>query len=158
MVRAGDVVLASDISVQACRVNRTAVLSIPDSSATTVTFDAELFDTDGMHSTVTNSSRITINTAGIYVVGFVGTMQARSDYVRTLSEIILNGAVSIGRQGGPGTSSSVPQTMNASCVYQFAAGDYVEVTVFQDNSANAASNLEQVSDRSPQFYAARIGS
>jgi hypothetical protein len=43
-------------------------------------------------------------------------------------------------------------------VYQFVAGDYIEVQVFQDNTANAARTLDATDERSPEFYAARIGS
>jgi len=158
MVQAGDIIRASDIAVQACRVKRTAVQSITDSSATAVAFDDEQFDTDGMHSTSVSNTRITINTAGIYVVGFTGTFVAGADYVRTYAELRIAGSIGIARQQTSGTSTSVPQAINVSTVWQFAAGDYVEVLVFQDNTANAARNLELVASRSPEFYAARIGS
>jgi len=158
MVQAGDIIRASDISVQACRVRRTAALSISDNSATAVSFDDEDFDTDGMHSTSVNNSRITINTAGIYVVGFTGTLAGSADYVRTYAELRINGATGIARQQTSGTTSAVPQAINVTTVYLFSATDYVEVLVYQDNTANAARNLELVADRSPEFYAARIGS
>ena len=155
MVRAGDIIRASDVAVQACRVTRSSALSIPDGGAvTTVGFDAEVFDTDGMHSTVTNNSRITIQTAGFYTVGFNGTLATDAAYVRSFCEVVLNGSTSLGRSQTPGVSSQ--QTLSISTVYQFDVGDYVELQVFQDSTA--AHNLEVTADRSPEFWAARIGS
>lgn len=156
MVTAGEVIRASDVAVQACRVNRTAALSIAAATTTVVAFDAEEFDTDGMHSTVTNNSRITINKSGFYVVGFNGTLAASSAYIRTFAELRINGTTGIARSQSPGTSVSVQQTLGVHTVYQFDAGDYVEVQVFQDSGGS--KNLEVTADRSPEFYAARIGS
>jgi hypothetical protein len=158
MPLAGDIIRASDVVAQFCRVTRTVVQSISDNSATAVAFDDELLDTYGMHSTSTNNSRITIAVSGVYDIGFTGSFAAAADYVRTFAELILNGATNIARAGGPGTSNSVPQPVNVTTQYQLDAGDYVEVQVFQDNTANAARNLEVVADRSPQFYVSRVGS
>ena len=41
--------------------------SLTYTSATNIAYDAENFDTDGMHDNSTNTSRITINTAGVYL-------------------------------------------------------------------------------------------
>lgn len=158
MPTAGQVVRASDVVVQECSVNRTVAQSITDATTTTVAFDAEITDTDGMHSTSVNNSRITIQTAGVYSVGFVGSFAAAADYVRTSATILLNGTAGIARGQTPGTSTSAPQILWANRVYRFAVGDYIEVELFQDNTANAARNLEVVANRSPEFYAARIGS
>lgn len=159
MPTAGQIIRASDVAVQACRATRTVAQSITDNTVTTVAFDDELFDTDGMHSVSVNNSRITIVTAGFYMVGFNGTFAAGSDYVRTFAELVMNvGATSLGRNQTPGTSTSVQQTLHVSCMHQFDAGDYIEVQIYQDNTAGAARNLEVTADRSPQFWAARIGS
>lgn len=42
--------------------------SINSGSYTVLTFDAETLDTDDMHSTTTNNSRVTFQTTGIYLV------------------------------------------------------------------------------------------
>jgi hypothetical protein len=156
MPSAGEVIRASDVAVQACRVTRTAVQSVSDNSLTVVAFDDERFDTDTMHDTVTNNSRITINTAGIYVVGFNGRFPAGSDYARAFAVLRLNGTTEISRSSSAVASTNTPQ-MNVTTVHQFDATDYIEVQVFQDNTANTARDLEQVADLSPEFYAARIG-
>lgn len=158
MVRAGEVIRASDVAVQACRVTRSAVQSIPDNAVTTVAFDAEEFDTDGMHSTVTSNSRITINTAGFYIVGFNGLLAGAADYTRTFAILIANGSTEIARSSFGNLPISTTPQLDVTTVDQFDAGDYIEVQVYQDNTVNAARNLEQTAARSPEFYAARIGS
>ena len=145
-------------SVQACRVSRVAAQSITDNSITTVNFDDEIFDTAGMHSTSVSNSRITINTAGIYIVGFTGHFASGNDYARTLGILLLNGTTDIARAQNTGTAVTVQQYINLNTVYQFDVADYVEVQVYQDNTASAARNLEVRADRSPQLSAARIGS
>jgi len=160
MVSAGEVIRASDVAVQACRVTHTTTQSIPNGSAgTVVSFNDESFDTDAMHSTVTNNSRITINTAGIYTVGFSGSLAAAADYTRTFSVVRINGTTDITRQqNNVGTATSLTQFLDVNTVHQFVAGDYIEVLVGQSNGAAASRNLESTADRSPVFYAARIGS
>lgn len=159
MPNAGDIIRASDVAVQACRVNRTVAQSLTDNTLTTIAFDDELFDTDGMHDTVTNNSRITINTAGFYTVGFVGVIAANSDYSRTETYLRINGSTVIAFNLKDGTDlGSQSQTLAVSTVYEFVVGDYIEVRVLQDNSSSAARDLEATGDQSPHFYAARIGS
>lgn len=159
MPSAGDLVRASDVAVQACRATRTSAVSIADATETTVSFNAERFDTDTMHDSVTNSSRITIKTAGIYAIGFHGMFAAAADYVGAYAILRLNGTTEIAR--GPQVTT-VSFSMNPQVVVhtidQFDVADYIEVRVFQNNSANVARNLEQTDERTPEFYAARIGS
>jgi hypothetical protein len=157
MPLAGEIIRASDVNCPACRVTRTAVQGIPDAGTpTAVAFTSERFDNDGMHDNATNNSRITFISAGIYVVGFHGMLAAAGDYVRAFCIIRLNGATELCRSTAAVAATATPQ-MDVSTVDSFAAGDYVEALVFQDNAANAARNLEQTDRRSPEFYAARIG-
>lgn len=158
MPNAGDVLRASHIAVQACRATRVAAQSITDNTTTVVAFDDEQIDNNGMHSTVTNNSRITIVTEGFYVIGFNGTFAAGADYTRSFAELRVNGATPLARMQTPGTSTSTQQTLCVQTMQFFAANDYIEVQVYQDNTANTARNLEVTADRSPVFYAARIGS
>ena len=50
------------------KVYNNANISVPNAQTTLIAFNSEMFDTDSMHSTSTNPSRITINTAGKYLV------------------------------------------------------------------------------------------
>lgn len=157
MVSAGQVARAADVAVQACRVSRTVSQSIPDQVDTVVAFDAEKFDNDDMHDVTTNNSRITINHAGFYEVGFHGRFQSAADYRAVLASINLNGN-SIGQILIPGTTISLPQRVSISTMSKFEVGDFLEVTVYQDNTANVSRTLDMSPDYSPEFWAARIGS
>jgi hypothetical protein len=153
----GEIIRAVDVSVQACRVTRAAAQSIPDNVITTVAFDEERFDTDGMHNVVTNNSRITINTAGIYIVGFNGILQSDT-YVTSFALLRVNGTTEIARGSRQYLPSTLQSHIQVQTVYQFVAGDYIEVQVYHDNPGNIARNLDATDERTPEFYAARIGS
>lgn len=151
-----DALRAGLIEQPCCRVTRTAVLSIPDASLTAVNFTAERFDTDTMHDNTTNNTRITFTQAGVYTVGFHGSLDNGTDYTRLFAVLRKGGATEIARSTNGNGSSSSGAMIDVSTVYKFAAAEYVEVLILQDNSANVARDLLQVDDRTPEFYACRV--
>jgi hypothetical protein len=158
-VEAGGIVRASDIAAVACRVMRSTNQSIPDDTMTTVTtLTTEVYDIGEMHSTVSNSQRITFPVGGVYVVGFQGRFASASDYRVCQAVILMNGATEVAVAQFSGTSNAIPQRVFVTSVYSFSAGDYIEAQVYQDNTANASRNLEFVAGQSPVFWAARVGS
>ena len=54
-------------SPPSCRVHEVNTQTITTATLTTVTFTSEDWDTDSMHSTVSNTGRITTNTVGRYL-------------------------------------------------------------------------------------------
>jgi hypothetical protein len=125
-----------------CRVSKTADQSIPDNAPTVVTFDAEQFDTAGMHDNVTNNSRITIQTPGVYLIVGQASWATNASGRRDLS-FKLNGNFASG--SGPWGTLSKPanagfDAANISQVAVLAAADYVELSVFQ--SSGGALNLK----------------
>lgn len=142
----------------ACRVFHSVAQSIAEATFVVVAFDSERFDTDAMHDTVTNNSRITFNTAGLYVVSFTGAFDGFADYTAAGGHIRLNGATQIGNTNiGTVGSTTLNPDLNITTLYKFAVGDYVEVRVAHDNAANAARNLLRLGNNSPEFAAVRIG-
>jgi hypothetical protein len=78
----------------ACRLVNTTNIS-PFTSGNTITWNSESFDTDGMHSTTTNTDRITIATAGIYYVyGVVNSTLASAGGSTMSIECRVNGSAS----------------------------------------------------------------
>lgn len=118
---------------------RTSAQTINDATATAMQFDAaDEFDTDVMHDTVTNNSRITIQTTGVYIVIGRAVYSAASDAFQSIA-IRLNGSttlttVSHPTAGGGGSGTEY----NCSVAYAFTAGDYVELVCYQDNTANTS--------------------
>lgn len=131
-----------------CKAIRSGNLSY--TSATAVAWNDEAFDTDGMHDNSTNNSRITINTAGIYLfvlnvhITFTGTYTPGPDL-----QIIHSADGAIGYWYG-GSSVAGAGVFNLSAVAECAASDYVEAKLTTTGAsgvtviASAASYLSAV--------------
>jgi hypothetical protein len=68
-----------------CGVYAGAGISCANQTWTLVTFDTESWDTDSMHSTVTDTSRVTINTSGQYLVTFYARFLSNATGYRQLN-------------------------------------------------------------------------
>lgn len=129
----GDVVrddLEFLIDPPACSVFNSGNQSVPTATVTVLTANSEFFDNDGMHSTVTNNSRITAQTAGRYL-----TMSAVSFATGTGSRTVsflLNGSSTLNAILLPAVSGNVTRVV-ALRLITLAAGEYVETRVSQDS-------------------------
>lgn len=142
----------------ACRVYHNSNQSVNDNTLTLVAFNSERYDTNAMHDPVTNNGRITINTAGLYIVTFNGRFPAAADYEVADCHLRLNGSTYIANNsGGRSKAASADLLFGLTTVYKFAAADYIEIQVHQDNTANTARNLEAQGNYSPEFSATWIG-
>lgn len=156
---------ASDFSVSSgavtrnfigCRVTNSSDQSIDHNTSTALTFNTEYFDTDSMHSTVSNTSRITITTAGKYVVGGQVRWAYNNDTGRRNMFILLNGNTQIMYEARPPVQQTNVRTDLTGCtIYNFSASDYIELWVLQ----NSGGSLDAVSvgEFAPVFWAYRIG-
>jgi hypothetical protein len=143
----------------ACRVYRTTNQSIPNAAFTILTFDAERYDTAGLHSTSVATSRITIGTAGLYLVTGHIEWGGDGDYLRRIFDVLLNGATTIARHSNETAAQNIPNSepWSIATAYKFAANDYVELRVYQSNTSAAANNINAVTNYSPEFSATWIG-
>jgi hypothetical protein len=141
----------------ACRVYHNANQSIAHFSSVVAAFNSERYDTDAMHDIATNNSRITINTAGLYVVTFSGEMASAADYTWIQVLIRLNGTTAIAAQTLQGNAGGFVQQISLSTQYKFAAANYIEVVLFHANGASAARNLNAAGNLSPEFSATWVG-
>lgn len=128
-----------------CRVYRNAALSHTSSANNqTPAFDTESFtNTDGGAVsgmwTSGDGSKITIRTAGVYVVTATIQFAANGTGFRQL-EILLNGTTVIGKEVEAG-NSSYSSTLNASTIYSFAATNYIQCQVYQNSGGNLAYDV-----------------
>jgi hypothetical protein len=100
-------------------------------------FDTEQYDSDGMHSTSSNTGRITATTAGLYSVRFNLAFAANATGIRTAS-LRKNGTeVTFART--PATSAGIAACGGAFDVY-LAAGDYLELWGTQTSGGALASS------------------
>lgn len=147
---AGQIVLDTDLAAiiaassnkPVCRVVANATQSIPDAVITSIAFAAEDMDSHGMHSTVTNNERVTPTVAGIYRVRGTVYLPGRVDYSNMNATIRKNGATMLSpsdRKANLVNAQAVSLTAEV-LVDMNGTTDYVELTVFQDNTANTASS------------------
>lgn len=141
----------------ACRVYHAATQSIVTSGTPQIlAFNTERFDTNTMHDTVTNNSRITINTAGLYVVNAYVEFAASATGTREV-DLLVNGTTFIAVDLRPATAAGTT-VIAVSSMWKFAATDYVQARVTQ--SSGGALNVSAGSATSAHtcdFSAAWVG-
>lgn len=109
-----------------------------------VTFDSERYDTDGIHDTVTNPSRLTCRTAGKYMIGAHIAFGASTASLQVL--IRLNGTTYLASQQTPVASTQ----MSISTCWDLDVGNYVEFYVAQGTGAPLAIGISPA--YSPEFW------
>lgn len=140
---------------EGARVYNSANVSITNDSFTALSFDTERFDTDTIHSTVTNTNRLTATTAGKYIIVANVEVSAHATGQRFL-RIRLNGTTVLCDSGSDANSQS-GQTWRrtASAIYEMAATDYVEMLIYQNSGGTLSAT--SVGNLSPEFMMHRIG-
>jgi hypothetical protein len=123
-----------------CRLYASVAQTLPTGSYTPLTFNSEVYDTDTMHSTSSNTSRITCTTSGLYHVEAMATVTPNTTG-RRLGSIFKNGAQlpTDTLDTEPVSSGSIGTTVFAQGDYQLAAGDYLEFNVYQDSGASLST-------------------
>lgn len=124
-----------------CSVYASTGTSLSINNAHLLEADSENFDTDAMHSTSTNKSRITAQTPGRYIA-IASVVFAASASGNRQVEFWVNGATTGGGVlvDAVGTSSN-STALSLSRMFALAAGDYVEVRATQRALANLVITL-----------------
>ena len=134
------------------RVRNSANLAIPTAAVTPITFDADVYDTDDMHSTSLNTNRLTINTPGIYLItghiSFAGNATGSRDVA-----IRYAGTTYLAYVNVPASSNG--NIFSISTAYAFVATDWIELVVYQNSGGNL--NVLSGSAYSPEFSATWLG-
>lgn len=118
-------------------VYQTATTSCTNGAATVILFDTEAYDTDTMHSTSSNTGRITATTTGLYTVYGQVCMASNATGTRTLS-LLKNGATTLANarlQSVIATNAYIDLEIDV----QMTAGDYVELTMTQTSGGALAT-------------------
>jgi hypothetical protein len=132
------------VRLPGCIVHRSTAFEIADDTLTAIEFNAaDIRDTDGYHSTVTNTTRMTVpaGLGGLYEVG--ANVTFNDGLGNRVLRLRKNGSSVFGSvQAVVGTGEFVGQTVCVPVVLN--AGDYVEVVVYQDSGAalNVSSSPE----------------
>jgi hypothetical protein len=130
--------------------------SIAAGADVVVALNSERFDTHGFHDTATNNSRLTVpaGKAGIYLIQANVEWAASTTGGRTL-RIRRNGSQTIADVYDGAADGSGAKRQHVGCLYQLAAGDYVEMIVHHSHSG--ALNVVASSQYSPELSMVRIG-
>jgi hypothetical protein len=113
---------------------QTVIQSFPNNVETPVLLNAEQFDTDNMHSTITNTSRMTVVTPGVYDIKGSCGFALNSAGIRNLyiSKNGVNLAANYGGTPTPGYGASLEVTCPD---VTLAVGDYIEMQALQTSGA-----------------------
>jgi hypothetical protein len=133
--------------------SRNNSLSIPSGVTTFVPWEVEVLDTGGFFD-LSNPTRITLSSRGLYLFGSEGTLSAGAGN-RTQSLIVrLNGGANL-----IALSWFCPTGLSASIIgtslHVLNAGDYLEFGVSQDSGG--AVNLVANPPNEPQFWLIKMG-
>lgn len=125
----------------ACVAGASATLNVANATWTAVTFTTERFDTDSLHDNVTNPSRFSITTPGIYQISsFVGWSGAVGGSLRDLA-VRINGTTYVAYGRGPVAGGGLT---SVSVAYDLAAGDYVEIAAYQDSTVTMTVSADRM--------------
>lgn len=117
-----------------------------------ITFNSEAWDTEAMHDTSSNTSRLVAPSAGKYLVGASIRFAANGTGDRY---IILKKNGSATRAVSSGLPSGAIFTeLSVNTIVDLAATDYMEVYAFQ--SSTAALNILSSANDTPEFWMTRI--
>lgn len=108
--------------------------TITTATRTAVLFTTERLDVGALHSTSSNTSRITIVDAGFYGLSCSDEWVGNATGYRNI-EWRLNGASLLAVNCLPTVTVNTVQ-QSVTTFYYLAAGDYVEVTVYQTSGGN----------------------
>lgn len=126
-----------------CRVHHSTTQAAADNTLTTLVWNTEDYDTNGLHSILANTSRITFATAGKYL--FASTVRFSTSIGsgrQARIDVLLNGTTVIASQSCAATGSDAPN-LNVCDSYAFISGDYIEIQVFHNSgtSENIDNNV-----------------
>lgn len=112
-------------------------VSIPNATYTALAFNAETFDTNTYHDNSTNNSRLTIPSGkgGMYRVSWGITIDPSSSGSYRIANIRKNGSTTISPNQYGFPSSTQPAILYGSDLFQFVAGDYIDILVYQDSGS-----------------------
>lgn len=138
-------------SPPSCRVHNNAAQPIPNSALTILNFQSERFDLTGMHSTVTNVSRLTIATSGKYLIGGHAEFAHNPGGTKRTILVWRNGTTSVAEQSGTPANAVFGSRLGVVTLLNLIAGDFVELGAFQDSGG--ALDILDLDGVSAEFWA-----
>lgn len=131
------ITVAKLAGVPCARVYRSSDQSISNSSNTVITFNSERYDTESIHSTSSNTGRLTAQTAGVYCISVTVSWEGALNGYRSLS-IRINGSTTVAATLRNTTSGGIVEGADQTVTtdYYLGVGDYAEAVVFQNSGGS----------------------
>jgi hypothetical protein len=117
-----------------------------------ILLDSESFDPEGGHSTTTNTSRFTVQTAGYYYVSAFASYLVSSAGGRAIA-VSVNGTATVQSQQAPPPANSWSGGTN--WLGYLNVGDYVEATTWQNSGGSLSMTTGAFSASLSLFWVAR---
>lgn len=116
----------------------TGSLSVANATYTMITMNSELFDTDGFHSTSSNTSRMTIpaGKAGKYLINAAIYYEGYNGWTNSTMRLFKNGAAITTKQLFANGTTGGAYTFAHTQVVDAAVGDYFEIGVYQNTGVS----------------------
>lgn len=129
-----------------CVADRSSAYSVPSGSWTQIPLNREIYDPQNWHSLTTNTERITVPSAGYYLVFAFGRFADNTTGFRGLA-IFRNGSGyhptgNLGLTAFGGLDSGGRWSKSIIWFFSLAANDYISVAVNQTSGANL--NLDYI--------------
>ena len=138
---------------EGARVYHSEALWIPNNTWTALPFNSERFDTDTIHDTVTNNSRLTCKTTGKYVIAGNIQWEPSATGMRYF-KIKLNNGPTIA-QTSHLVVTAHEDYMALPTIYHLEINNFVELNVYQNSGGTLI--LRTSPQNSPEFMMQRIG-
>lgn len=132
-----------------CSVYNSAAVTLTTNTLTKMTADSELSDIGGMHSTSTNTSRITIPSGegGLYVVTATVNFDPNATGERLIRFLVDNTTAYTCQSVGPNPTGGLGTQLNGVRTISLAAASYIEVQTRQNSGGNLDATLADFSVR-----------
>lgn len=136
-------------------VYNSADLTIANNTETTLTFNSEVFDVGGLHSTASNTGRLTCTYTGYYIVTANVKWEANATGRREVT-LRVNGSTYVAAEAIDNVGASANSNMSiTSGVIALNSTDYVEVRAYQDSGGDLV--VVSAASYSPRFSIVMVG-
>jgi hypothetical protein len=135
------------------RAYNNANIAVSNNSEQALTLNSERWDTAGIHSTSVNAGRLTVPSDGKYVIDYTLFFASNATGYRYIY-VRLNGTTALNFDTRNAVTGQVT-ALAGSVVYDFVAGDYVELVVLQNSGGSL--NVTTSANNSPEFGLTKLG-
>jgi hypothetical protein len=128
---------AGGVSFSGVSLTNSASISCANDTRVTLTFDTETYDTNGFHSTVTNTDRITIpaGKAGKYLITFQSSWPQNATSSRQARIYVNTGFIA--EMGAQAYTTFGEPRFSLTTVQSLSEGDYLTARVVQNSGGSA---------------------